>query len=69
MEGDAFMNLKRLTAALAALALTANLTACQNHGESQPERPEQQPLEADQQLLSEPVPAGIYYTEIGRAHV
>ncbi len=56
------MNLKRLPAALAALALTSNLTACQNHGESQPERPEQQPLEADQQLLSEPVPAGIYYT-------
>ena len=47
------MNLKRLPAALAALALTSNLTACQNH-ESQPERPEQQPLEADQQLLSEP---------------
>lgn len=54
------MNAKRLPALLAALALTANLAACNHNQISQPEDLDAPP-EQNQQPQAEVLPAGIYY--------
>lgn len=55
------MNVKRLPALLAALALAANLTACQQD-EKPPQEPPTDPPEQNQP--AEPAPSGIYYTAL-----
>lgn len=55
------MNLKRLPALLAVLALTVNLTACRQD-EKPPQEPPTDPPEQNQP--AEPIPSGIYYASL-----
>ena len=57
------MYTKRLPALLAALALTANLSACQNN-QNPPSDSPKTPLEHSQQPQAEIIPAGICYASI-----